>query len=62
MEAKAAEIQKGVDERMQDAGVDKRTRSGVLDYMKAGFGVVLGALLAIILVDLVVDGRGSPRR
>lgn len=45
-------MQEGVKERI-DKGESK---SGIMDYMKAGFGTALGVIAAIVVAEVVVDG------
>lgn len=52
---KTREMQTEINQRMQDANVDRDTRVGILEYMKQGFGSMLGALGALLLVGTVAD-------
>ena len=52
VEAKVREIQAGVDRRLRD-GDD---RSSIMEYIKGGFGTMLGVIAALAVVDLVAAG------
>lgn len=45
------EMQEGVQQRISNGD----TKTGIMEYMKAGFGTALGVIAAIAVVDLVVD-------
>lgn len=55
IETKLRDIQEGVARRM-DRG---ESNSSIMDYIKAGFGAMLGALAALLVVNLAIDAFDS---
>lgn len=51
IEQKLREIQEGISHRL-DRGESK---SSIMEYVKAGFGTMLGALAALLVVNLAID-------
>jgi hypothetical protein len=52
LETRQAKMEQMINERVPD----ERDRAGLVDYMKQGFGVMLGAIIAIVAVDLLFAG------
>jgi hypothetical protein len=59
VQARMREIESGVEQRLKAANVPPAQRMGIMGYIKAGFGTMLGALAAIAVVDIVSDAFGE---
>jgi len=55
VDSRMREIESGVEQRLKAANVPPAQRVGIMGYIKAGFGTMLGALAAIAVVDVVSD-------
>lgn len=55
VQARMREIERGVEQRLKTAEVPAQKRAGIMEYMKVGFGTMLGVLAAVALVDVVED-------
>ena len=55
IEHKLKEIQEGISQKL-DRGDSK---SSIMEYVKAGFGAMLGALAALLVVNLAIDAFDS---